>query len=232
VANSNANTTRDAFLRRCFRNIGIDNPSTTQRAGATALLNALLKKLDRQCNWAHCVSNTPVALTTVASQREYTVGVAATNIPDGLLGIDRVDIMHGTTPDPLYPIGKSESISTYNREGTGEPCEYFFDQATLTSANKLHLFPTPAAAYSLKLYARRRLYDFDNASDNPDMPQEHEWDLGNVFTFALAKEYASGMGADDWQMKKADHDEGMKALQKYSTKAAAGPNYVRKTVYF
>jgi len=54
---------------------------------------------------------------------------------------------------------------------------------------KIWFYPTPSEAYTAKYTYRRRLYDFDNASDNPDFPQTYALPLEKILAAEMAPFY-------------------------------------------
>lgn len=192
MSDSNATITRTELVRRAFRRIGQDNPTNTDKANAVALLNDILKGLDPQGRFLWTISNTPSTLTLVDGQSAYTVGSAATNIANYIIALERVEMMNGTQISyPLDILDKSEAISTWNRDSaaSSQPVQVYLERAPLASNQKMHFYPTPNAADSIQYYYRRRLYDFDNPSDNPDFPAEHNQRLVQMLASELAPEY-------------------------------------------
>ena len=189
MPNSDANITRSELVTLSFDRIGVTNPSNEDNARAVKLLNLKLRELDELGEWAWAVSNTPTTLTLVSSQRAYATGATATTIATNILQLERVEIVQGTTLRPLRIISKPESISTWARENTAEPTDVFLEVAPLMTSQKMHFLPTPNAAYSVQYYFRRRLYDFDLASDNPDMPPGWGLKLVKILADELAPFY-------------------------------------------
>lgn|GEM_PF-6352229 len=189
MANSDATTSRLKLIKRSFRRIGIKNPSLTDLSNAVELLNDKVKEIDVDGKWLWAISNTPTALTLVANQRSYAVGSTATTINSSILHLERAELVEGTSLTPLRIIAKEESISTSLRENTGKPTLVFLERLPSMTNNKMHFFNTPNSAYSVQYYFRRRLFDFDLASDNPDFPQDWSQRLVKILSYELAPEY-------------------------------------------
>lgn len=205
MANSDSTITRQNLIKRAFRRIGIDTPSPSKQALAVPLLNAIVKELDTEGRWLWTVSNSESSLTISSGTRSYVTGSTATTIATNILALERVDLYIGTSYTPLDIIDKSESISSHLREGTGQPVACFLEVAPVMTSQKLHFFQTPDATYTVKYSYRRRLYDFDNASDNPDFPQDWEQRLVKGLASELAPEY--GLPLVEQEKLKRDWEE-------------------------
>lgn len=153
------------------------------------LLNAIVKELDTEGRWLWTVSNSESSLTISSGTRSYVTGTASNTIATNILALERADLYIGTSYTPLTIFDKSESIGTYLREGTGQPVGCFLETAPVMTSQKLHFFQTPNGTYTVKYTYRRRLYDFDNATDNPDFPQDWEQKLVKGLAFELAPEF-------------------------------------------
>lgn len=208
MPDSNSNITRTNLVKRAFRRIGIDQPYTDQILQAVDLLNAVLKEIDTEGRWLWTINSTPSTLTLGSSQRAYDVGSGASNIASYIMALEQVDLVQGTTLRPIRIITSTESLTTYEREGTGEPYLVYLEKRPLTTSQRMHFFPTPNAAYPMQYTYRRRLYDFDNASDNPDFPQDWEQRLVKRLALELAPEF--GIPLVERQLFKAESDEAMR----------------------
>lgn len=86
---------------------------------------------------------------------------------------------------PLLQYARLDYQEMPNKETTGVVTAYFYDPQLFTGY--MHLWPTPAdATYLLTITWYRRIQDFNNAGDTPDLPQE--W--VNCLCWNLAKELA------------------------------------------
>lgn len=189
MPNSDSTITRTELIKRSFRGIGVKNPTTRDLSDAVGLLNAVLKELDSEGRWLWAISNTITALTLVASTRSYSVGTAPTGIASNIMALETFELVQGTSYTPLRIIEKTEALTTTLREGVGTPSLVYLEKAPVMTNQKIHIFQTPGAGYTAQYTYRRRLYDFDNASDNPDFPQEWEQKLVKILRSELAPEY-------------------------------------------
>lgn len=98
--------------------------------------------------------------------------------------------VNGTTRNPIEIIDKTRSLTTYELETTGQPYLAYLEIAANPEDQKLHFLPTPSAIYQMNYAYQRMLYDFDSASDEPDVRRSMRLSLIKV----LANELASEMG--------------------------------------
>lgn len=228
MPDSNYTTTRTKIIRRAFRRIGIKNPSVNEQISAVELLNEIMKEIDVEGRWLWAISNTETSLNTVASQRIYATGTPPVGIKADILELENVELLKGTNYVPLRIIGKSESLSTFEREGTGEPIYVYLTQAPDMTNREMHFLPTPDAVYAVRYTYRRRLFDFDNAADIPDFPQD--WNLRLVKRLAneLAPEYGLPLP------EQAAHEQRAEKAMKEGKAAAAdkAPTVTLKTEFF
>lgn len=230
MSDSNATITRTKLIQRAFRRIGIDSPSTNELGLGVELLNDIIKELDEEGRFLHAVSNTPSTLALVSGQASYDV--ASDGIPSYMLSLERVEIVRGEgTLEPIRIIDKSESISTYEREGTtgGDPHMVYLERQPNMANQKIWFYPTPSAAVNIQIYFRRPLYDFDNASDNPDVPQSWNQKLVKRLAYELAPEY--GVPLAERQLIKAECDEAMKKGWAAQEEKTAEPKPVQATYF-
>jgi len=204
MPNSDATINRLKILKRAFRRIGKFTYSVTEMANAVELLNDIIKDIDSSGRWLWCVSNTPSTLTLVTNQRSYASGTGASNIATNILALERVELVQGGSYTPLTIIDKTESISTILRENTGQPTHVFLENMPSMTSQKMHFFQTPNSAYSIQYYFRRRLYDFDNASDNPDFPQDWAQRLVKIMSYELSMEYGLPLQDIDYLRSQAE----------------------------
>lgn len=189
MPDSNATINRTKLIERSFRRIGVSSPTATEKANAVDLLNDIIKGLDTEGKWLWAISNTPTLLTLTSGNRTYSVGTAPTGIPTYILQLETFDLIQGSTYTPLTIIGKSEAMSTSLREGTGEPSLVYLEKFPSMSAQKIHVFTTPNGTYNAQYTYRRRLYDFDAASDSPDFPQDWAQRLVKILSYELSPEF-------------------------------------------
>jgi hypothetical protein len=168
--------TRDQIIFRAFRISGVipdDQTISAQKlaAGVTAF-NALSKVLQRRGKklWL----NSSASLNTVIATDNYTVAADVLDIADIWIPALNVQV-------PLVPV--QDWLAIPDRSTAGQPTTAYWDRAN----KKLYLYPVPDAAYAMTYQKTRRLYDFDEASDEPDFPQH--WI--QALTFALAADLSA-----------------------------------------
>lgn len=190
MPDTNQTTTREKVIARAYRRIGIDNPSTTKMAQAAELLNDVLREIAFEGRWLWLIDNTESVLTTVAGQKEYTVGDGASEIASNILQLDSAVYLNGTTRVPLDIYNKSESLTTVllDSSSTGDPQGIHLERGLTTTTNKLHVFPTPTMVYTIRYNFMRGIYDLDNSTDVPDLPQEWNIKLSKILARELAPE--------------------------------------------
>ncbi len=228
MPNSDANITRLKLIKRAFRRIGISLPNNNDVANAVELLNDKIKEVDVGGRWLWCISNTPSTLTLITNQRSYAAGSGASLIATNILELERVELVNGTSLTPLTIFGKTESIETVLRENTGVPAGVFLEKTPSMASQKMHFFQTPNAAMSIQYYYRRRLYDFDNPTDNPDFPQEWAQKLVKMLSYEMAPEY--GIPLQEREILKSERDEALRGG--LSSNTESGDTYTETTVYF
>lgn len=119
-------------------------------------------------------------LTSAASSGNvvYTY-TSKINRPLGILTVRRTD--SSSQEIPLFKYAYDEYFELPNKSSPGLPNAYMFNPKTGNAA--LYLWPTPNDVTNLvKFGYMRPLFDFQNATDTPDFPQE--WLL--VITYQLA----------------------------------------------
>jgi hypothetical protein len=157
---------------------------------AVATLNDICRELDTEGRWLWTISNTPSSLTLVTSQASYGAGSGASLIPLYAFDIERVEIVIGSAPyTPLAILSRDDWFNSALRGTSGQPLQAYFDKKASTSDSLLWFAPTPEQAYTAYVFSRRMLYDFDNASDNPDFPAAWNLRLSKRLSQELAPEY-------------------------------------------
>ncbi len=191
MPNSDANITRTELILDSMARLGVTSPSNEEKAQAVRILNAKIKEIDEQGRWLWAISNTETTLDIVAGTSIYTVGTPPSGIASGILELEQFQFLIGTNYQPVDIISKTESISTYERESSssGDPIFVHLEEAADLADQRLILYPTPNAARTGKYIYRRRLYDFDNASDNPDFPLGWNIKLQKILAGELAIYY-------------------------------------------
>lgn len=189
MPNSDANVTRSNILRLAFAQIGNTNASANDNADAVTVLNAKIKEIDEQGRWLWAVTNTESSLTLSNGTSAYDTGASPTGIATDILEFEKVQLLVGTSYIPIDIIPKTESLFTWEREASGQPYLVHLEVKPLMTSQKAHFFPTPDSAYAVKYNYRRRLYDFDLPSDNPDFPPGWQLKLVRILAGELAAFY-------------------------------------------
>lgn len=228
MPNSDHVITRSQLVRRAFRRIGKFNPTTNDTLQATDLLNDLIKEIDVAGRWLWTISNTQSTLTLTSGNRTYSVATPPAGIESNILSLETFELLEGTSYTPLIIIDKTESLTTTLRENTGKPTHVFLETAPSMANQKIHLFQTPNGTYTAKYTYRRRLYDFDNASDNPDFPQEWAQKLAKILSYELCAEYGVPLAERQWLQAEAEQ-----ARQSgFAANSESSDPTVYETVYF
>jgi hypothetical protein len=208
MSDSNATITRTELLQRAFRRIGIDSPSTNELALAVPVLNDIMRELDPECRFLHAISNTPTSLTLANGTASYSAGSGASNFPLYTMAIERVELRINSPPYvPLAVLSRDDWFNSIYRGTSGQPLQCHLERAAASANSLLWFAPTPDAAYTANVFTRRMLYDFDNASDNPDIPQSWNLKLIKRLAYELAPE--NGIPLEERQLIKAEVDEAM-----------------------
>jgi hypothetical protein len=208
VSDSNATITRSELIARAFRRIGLDSPSTNELALAVPILNDVMRELDPECRFLHAISNTPSSLTLSNGTDSYLAGSGAAFIPLYTHALERAELVMNSPPyTPLLILSKDDWFNSAFRGTSGQPLQCYLERAANTANSKLWFAPTPNATFTANLYVRRMLYDFDNASDNPDVPASWNLRLVKRLAYELSPDY--GVSLMERQLIKAELDESM-----------------------
>lgn len=170
MPDSDFKPTREEMIRAAFRRCGIQNPSTVQMAVGLFSFQLVIKDLDPEAKHIWTRSLTPHSLTTVAAQSSYATGATATTIPLYIQEIDKAFLYRSSQHEPLDVYELEEAQDTYLKDDTGEPVAVALEKFPNPADQKLWVYPTPNAAFTIKLLFQRKLYDADEAAGNPDFP--------------------------------------------------------------
>ena len=174
---TNYSTNRDSIITGALRIIGAvaqgETPTATQISEAAEALNYMVKAwhADGMPLWAI----KEYSIDLVASTASYRIGESQTvNTPKPLRIIDAY--YHDTTSNidiPMTLLTHKEYNRLGNKTTTGEPIQFYYD--VQRTYGDLYLFPVPdttAASNTVRIVYQRPYEDFDQASDEPDFPQE------------------------------------------------------------
>ena len=217
MPNSDSTITRTELLRGSFRQIGMDEPSVDDLAIGVGILNDLVAELDGEGRWLWTIDHTESTLLLIASQREYEVGVGASQIPAYIQSLETAVL--GTSRKPLRIIGKTEATTSFELETTsGEPYLIHLEVAADPANQKLILLPTPSTAETVYFTYQRMLYDLDAGSDNPDVKRSMRRGLKFILAADLAAEF--GCPLDKRQFIEAKALDARKLLRRHNEQKA------------
>lgn len=170
------NITRNQLIADAIGVLGESNPSQEEINLGVRTLNALVRSLDIRGNWfwAQDQTESSITLTGGVSEYVYTDGLTSDQIASNILRLNWVGKIEGNEDRiPLTILTESTASRTFLKGDTrSEPVAVFLDRAAVLTDNVLHVYPTPNQSYELRYTYRRPLYDFDLATDNPDIPME------------------------------------------------------------
>lgn len=221
--------TRNEVIDLALGLVGVSEPTQNDYTLSVKVLNSLVRHLDAMGDFLHGISNTESTLTTVASQQSYATGAVATTIATNILKLEYAAVLEGTDRLELYILDKPESLRTpLQNESNSEPVAAYLNRQKLLASNTLLLYPTPNAVYTIKYKYRRPLFDFDNPTDNPDLPSVFCLSLQKLLAAQLAPHY--GTPLPERQLLIA---EGEKEFQEALSFNADRPAYLPlRTEYF
>lgn len=231
MPDSNAVITRSRIIQRAFRRVGKFNPTTQETALSVELLNMIVKNLDEEGRWLWAINNTPTNLNLVAGTQTYSVGTVPSGIANNILKLENFELVQGANLVPLQILTKTEAVETALRESNGTPSAVYLETATNMLNQKIWVYTNPTSNDTAQYYYRRRLYDFDNANDNPDFPQDWGLRIIAVLTFELSKEYG-GINPTERELMRADAENAINQGIAANANESADPTYPLKTIYY
>jgi len=221
--------TLEKLLRRALRKLGVRNAAVGQLNEARELLQDLIREIDEEGRWLWTINFTPTSLTTIAGQRAYTVGVGASNIASGLLELIRVDLVQGQGLVNVWVIPAMEAVTTVLREALGgTPAAVCLERHPSKADQRLHIFPTPTAIWTLQYTYRRQIYDCLVQGESPDFPQDWADTLALNLASRLSPEY--GIPLDERTLLAAEAEKLLNKRRASNTENVA--QRTRKTKYF
>jgi len=208
--------TRNELIDIAYSLIGVAEVSNSDRALAVQMLNSLVRHLDARGDWLWTIDNTETTLTTVSGTQEYSTGAAATDIATNILKLSYAAVLINNDREELDILDKPSSLRTdLQDESNNQPIEVYLERAKLLADNKMLLYPTPNAAYSVVYKYRRPLYDFDGASDNPDFPGTFILPLQKLLAAELAPHF--GIPLQERQLLMAQGSEQFRAAAAFES---------------
>lgn len=107
------------------------------------------------------------SFATVSGQELYTT-TDLTGDNDTIIGLDKAWIVDGTEDLPLEVISYSRYLDIFDKESnSGRPIAVAFKP---TPSPSFYVWPSPDAAYTIKVLSVFPLKDFDDASGSGDVP--------------------------------------------------------------
>ena len=210
---SDATLTRTNLICLALSMIGVSEPDNTDQALGVQLLSVLTRHLDARGTWLWTMSSEPSTLNTVSGQSAYTAynpplisppGQLPTEINNDILKLEHAETKDGSQiRQQLIILDKQSSFRTYYKDDlSSEPLAVHLQTSVDRKLNKLIVYPTPNASYTIDYYYRKPLFDFDSASDNPDFPQDFFLPLVKLLASELCPHY--GKPLQERQLLKAE----------------------------
>lgn len=216
MPDSNSSTTRELLIRDAFSSIGMDDPSTDEKAKGARKLNDIMAEIDPAGKWLWKISPTETSLSLVAGTRSYAVGTPPAGIPTYIQDLVTCVISRGTQRIPLRIIPHSELLESFELEtSSGEPYMVALEVTADPADQKLHFLPTPATSDTVKFSYQQMLYDLDAASDAPDVKRSMRLSLEKMLKAELAPHY--GVPFMEQQAFKAEAKEAKKNILAFNS---------------
>lgn len=131
----------------------------------------------------HLWIKTEASVTLVASQANYALATLFGKKPSRVLSVRR-KVTSGGVETPLLELAREQYFEQPNKTTASIPTSFYYDPQLATGT--LYLWPTAstatAAAMTLNVTYLRPIEDFDNSTDDPDLPPE--WTLALSYTLA------------------------------------------------
>lgn len=194
--------TRNEIVQGAFRIVGALDPTQTISAdmlvqGVEALQQLVKSWLNKHlCLWRLNQSS----FATVSAQELYTT-TDLTGDDDTIIGLDKAWVVSGNDDLPLEVLSYSRYLDISNKEAdSGRPLAIAFKP---TPDPTFYVWPSPNAAYTIKILAVYPLKDFDSASASGDVPARFQRALKYGLAEDLLDEYPGAMNARQYIQQKA-----------------------------
>lgn len=182
--------TRTELIELAHSMIGVTNPSQSDLDIAKKELGLLVRFLDAKYEWMHKIDTTESELTLTANQSEYgyTDGSGADEIAPDIVKLEWAAVKFSdNNRERLVLFDKQTALSTpLKDDASSQPLAVHLEIAPLRANNKMIFYPTPSSNYTIVYAYRAPLFDFDTASDNPDLLQEWFIALKTMLAYQLA----------------------------------------------
>lgn len=203
----NYSATRDDIIKRALRIIGAigqgETPTSTQFTECSQALNDLVKEWqgDGMQMWRYLLSS---AITYVANQKAYTIGVSATgsNQTAPLKILQAFNRNTTTNADqPILLLTQQEYRMLGNKTSTGTPNQLYYlppgpPQTEMVGTITVYPVPDTNAAANIQLYVvgMLPLSDFDASADLADFPSFYYnalcWGLADQLSYEYGVPFA------------------------------------------
>ena len=220
-SSNNFTITANDLVKSSLRRIGVSSPADQAILDGREALNMLMKHLDSEARWLWAISGTASSLTLVANQEFYDV--TTDSLANDILRLETADIIQGTTRKPLRIVSSHEFLDSDDRDQTSEPYGIWLEQNPDRTAQRVAFLATPSTADTVEYTYRRPLYDFDTATDSPDVPQEAIYELRLLLASEMANDY--GLPLQERQLLKADAEIAKRKLISFN---ASGDSDTRR----
>lgn len=227
-SSNNFTITSNNLVKSALRRIGKDRPSDQDILDGREVLNMIMKHLDAEARWLWAISGTESTITTVASQEFYNV--TTDSLDNDIVRLEKVSRINGSNRDPIRIISSDEFLASYERDQTGQPFAVWLEQNPLRASQRIAFLPTPDSAYTINYTYRRALYDFDSASDNPDVPQEGIYELRVLLAAEMANDY--GLPLAERQLLRQDAEIAKRKLISFNSSSDADTRKNFRVEYF
>jgi hypothetical protein len=223
---STESLTRTQLIDASLRQLGVSSPTSDERAYALEALNILLKVADVRGRWLWAVNKTPSTFSTVAARAYYTYADNAA--PNNMLELEHVEWVSGSSYLPIQILSDTEFFNSELRDDTGDPIAIHLEKTPVLSNQKLWILPTPTAIRTIRVFYRRRLYDFTASTDNPDFPGHSVDYVKKALAAELAPEY--GLPLMERQDMRLQAEQALRVLKGEAAEEA--PAQTVQTLYF
>lgn len=138
--------------------------------------------------------DTVEALTLIIGTAEYTIGTGGTMSTTRPEDIKQAYIRVDSTDHPLEIISHGEYQSFPNKATSGRPAYLAFNPAY--PLGKIHLYPTPDAAWSIYLVSHKPLTAWTALDTDVSLPAEYDGAIVANLAIALAPQYGASVRND------------------------------------
>jgi len=141
------------------------------------------------------------SFATVADQELYTT-TDLSGDDDAIIGLDKAWVVDSNEDLPLEVISYSRYQDIADKEtNTGRPCAIAFKA---TPEPSFYIWPSPDAAYTIKILSVYPLKDFDAAAESGDVPARFQRALKYGLAEDLFDEYPGPMNEREYVQGKAE----------------------------